>query len=215
MAKKIKVKGKCPICGSKMIWGSCGYYMGDEPSMREYLPICTNEDCELSCGYDSDIKFRFINHRTVKIVYDEGYRREVYINPNKNGRVYDIETVYRAMANCNIPTAKFIGEEDHPIDKHNDGVDAMRNGLLFKPLELSCAPRFIEKDNGDIKLLSIGNITYAYPFYTRLISSNISKSIESDRVLEICFNSHPIKDERIKAGAQRLLDAFDIKKKEE
>ena len=200
MAKKIKVKGKCPICGSKMIWGSCGYYMGDEPSMREYLPICTNEDCELSCGYDSDIKFRFINHRTVKIVYDGGYRREVYINPNKNGRVYDLETVYRAMANCNIPTAKFvIGEEDHPIDKHNDDIDAMRNGLLFKPLELSCAPRFIEKDNGDIKLLSI----------------DIAKSIESDRVLEICFNSHPIKDERIEAGAQRLLDAFGIKKKEE
>ena len=70
-------------------------------------------------------------------------------------------------------------------------------------------------DNGDIKLLSIGNITYAYPFYTRLISSNISKSIESDRELEICFNSHPIKDERIKAGAQRLLDALGIKKKEE
>ena len=208
MAKKIKVKGKCPICGSKMIWGSCGYYMGDEPSMREYLPICTNEDCELSCGYDSDIKFRFINHRTVKIVYDGGYRREVYINPNKNGRVYDLETVYRAMTNCNIPTAKFIGEEDHPIDKHNDDIDAMRNGLLFKPLELSCAARFVEKDNGNIEIYSIG---FIYPSYMRLIST----SIESDRELEICFNSHPIKDERIEAGAQRLLDAFGIKKKEE
>lgn len=61
----IKVKGKCPLCNSKMIWASHEYM--NEPWTREYLPICTNEYCDLWSGYDSNIKYRFINHRTVKI----------------------------------------------------------------------------------------------------------------------------------------------------
>ena len=63
--KRIKVKGDCPKCKSRMIWGSWEYV--NEPLTREYLPVCTNEHCDLSCGYGSDVKFRFINHRTVKI----------------------------------------------------------------------------------------------------------------------------------------------------
>lgn len=63
--KKIKVKGKCPKCGNKMTWGSWEY--NDAPSTREHLPVCINETCELSIGYGNNTKYRFINHRTVKI----------------------------------------------------------------------------------------------------------------------------------------------------
>ncbi len=65
MKKKIKIKGKCPICGSKMVWSSWEYY--GEPYTRQYLPICENENCYLADGYGSDIKYRWINHRTIKI----------------------------------------------------------------------------------------------------------------------------------------------------
>ncbi len=64
MKKKIKIKGKCPICGSKMVWGSWKY---DNDPHTDFLPVCENEDCDLSLGYGSDIKYRWINHRTVKI----------------------------------------------------------------------------------------------------------------------------------------------------
>ncbi|WP_395546777.1 MULTISPECIES: hypothetical protein [unclassified Lacrimispora] len=63
--KYIKVKGKCPRCGNKVAIGSCGFY--GEPGSYEFLPVCTNEDCEESYGYGGTIKIRFINHRTVKI----------------------------------------------------------------------------------------------------------------------------------------------------
>lgn len=63
--KQIKVKGRCPVCGSKMIWGS--WMCANEPWIETFLPVCINHNCELFGGYGSNIKYRFINHRTVKI----------------------------------------------------------------------------------------------------------------------------------------------------
>ena len=63
--KRIKVKGKCPLCSNKMQWGHWEYI--NEPWTRQYLPMCENEDCDLYGGYGSNVKWRFINHRTVKI----------------------------------------------------------------------------------------------------------------------------------------------------
>lgn len=68
MSKKIKIKGKCPRCGSKLEMGLLCYefeYIG-KPEVIE-CPICTNNNCDESCGYSSEIKYRWINHRTVKI----------------------------------------------------------------------------------------------------------------------------------------------------
>ena len=70
MSKKIKIKGKCPRCGSKLEMGLLCYefsYM-DEPEVTELLPICTNNNCDESCGCGSEIKYRWINHRTVKLM---------------------------------------------------------------------------------------------------------------------------------------------------
>ena len=39
----------------------------DKPEVTELLPICTNDNCDESCGYGSEIKYRWINHRIVKI----------------------------------------------------------------------------------------------------------------------------------------------------
>lgn len=39
----------------------------DEPEVTELLPICTNDNCDESYGYGSEIKYRWINHRTIKI----------------------------------------------------------------------------------------------------------------------------------------------------
>lgn len=64
--KDIKVKGKCPRCGSKMIWGSWMYV--NEPHTEEFLPVCTNENCDEYYGYGNDVAYKFINHRTVKIL---------------------------------------------------------------------------------------------------------------------------------------------------
>lgn len=64
MSKKIKIKGKCPRCGSKLEMGLLCY---DRPEVTELLPICTNDNCDESCGYGSEIKYRWINHRTIKI----------------------------------------------------------------------------------------------------------------------------------------------------
>lgn len=69
MSKKIKIKCKCPKCGSKLEIGSLCYeflYM-DELEATELLPICTNDNCDELCGYGCEIRYRWINHRTVKI----------------------------------------------------------------------------------------------------------------------------------------------------
>lgn len=66
MAKKIKIKGKCPKCGSKMIWVEW-LVMFSHGSHSDACPVCTNEECDESVGYGSNVKYRFINHRTVKI----------------------------------------------------------------------------------------------------------------------------------------------------
>ena len=60
MSKKIKIKGKCPRCGSKLEMGLLCYefsYM-DETEVTELLPICTNNNCDESCGYGSEIRYR-------------------------------------------------------------------------------------------------------------------------------------------------------------
>ena len=62
MSKKIKIKGT--RCGSKLEMGLLCY---DRPEVTELLPICTNDNCDESCGYGSEIKYRWINHRTIKI----------------------------------------------------------------------------------------------------------------------------------------------------
>ena len=69
MSKKIKIKGKCPRCGSKLEICSLCYEFSyiDESQVTELLPICTNNNCDESCGYGSEIRYRWINHRTVKI----------------------------------------------------------------------------------------------------------------------------------------------------
>ena len=69
--RNIKIKGHCPLCKSKMQWSTWQHY--GEPWTNVELPICTNENCNLSCGYGSNIKFRFLNHRTVEIegLYDD------------------------------------------------------------------------------------------------------------------------------------------------
>ena len=48
-----------------MVWGSWMYT--NEPWTETFLPVCINHNCELFDGYGSNIKYRFINHRTVKI----------------------------------------------------------------------------------------------------------------------------------------------------
>jgi hypothetical protein len=63
--KRIKVKGKCPVCGSKVEIGCWQYHK--EPWTMQFCPICTNDDCNESYGYGGNIKIRFINHRTVKV----------------------------------------------------------------------------------------------------------------------------------------------------
>lgn len=71
MAKQIKVKGKCPLCKSKVEMTSCGYL--NEPETYIDIPCCTNENCELYSGYGTRMKYRFINHRTIKIegIYED------------------------------------------------------------------------------------------------------------------------------------------------
>lgn len=61
----IKVKGACPRCGSKVVIGCWEYHK--EPSTKQFMPICTNEDCEEAYGYGGSIKIRFINHKTAKV----------------------------------------------------------------------------------------------------------------------------------------------------
>lgn len=63
--KRIKIKGKCPVCGGKVIIGSWEYF--NEPWTRQYVAVCTNEKCEQSEAYDSEIKLRFVNHKTAKV----------------------------------------------------------------------------------------------------------------------------------------------------
>lgn len=142
MAKKIKVKGKCPICGNKMIWGSNEYY--EEPWTREYLPICTNNDCDLSVGYGSDIKFRFINHRTVKIVYDEGYRRELIIVETDNiGQ--NIHHAYKAVLSSNRESSvqQFLSKYIEGLKEPESDND--------KLLILDSAPKFIKGTHTEVR----------------------------------------------------------------
>lgn len=69
MSKKIKIKGKCPRCGSKLEMCSLCYKFSHmyESKVTELLLICTNNNCYESCGYGNSIKFRWVNHRTIKI----------------------------------------------------------------------------------------------------------------------------------------------------
>lgn len=63
--RRIKVKGKCPVCDCNVKIGRWQYC--NEPSTTQFCPICTNDNCSESYGYGSNIKIRFINHRTAKI----------------------------------------------------------------------------------------------------------------------------------------------------
>jgi hypothetical protein len=63
--KRIKVKGKCPVCGSHVEMGIWEYYK--EPWTVKFSPICINDNCIESYGYGGNIKIRFINHRTAKV----------------------------------------------------------------------------------------------------------------------------------------------------
>ena len=39
----------------------------DEPEATELLLICTNDNCDELCGYGGEIRYRWINHMTVRI----------------------------------------------------------------------------------------------------------------------------------------------------
>jgi len=69
MSKRIKIKGKCPRCGSKLvivsIWTRFAYM--NYPELVKDVPVCTNVYCDESCAHYNNIKYRWINHRTVKI----------------------------------------------------------------------------------------------------------------------------------------------------